>query len=336
MGISLAGYNAWPEDFEVSSPEALVNAYEQKRLAGSLVDREATEAYEATQPWTCDAMVHSFGLADFGKGKLSTPFRSYMKLEKNAFSEAQVTGDCVSHYVRNCLDTNRAVEIDLLKQPEEWVAMGSSVPIYGDRGHGGQGANCATLANFVVNESGLMFKQNYPQLGIDLTNYNSAVRLGIGWGRSGVPSAVVAEGKKYPATRIIRVKSLEEARDLMAAGYASGGCSGYSFSSTRDDWGVSQRTAKGWSHAMAWTGFDDRPVVWQRYNDCLVHVSQSWGKWNGGGWNVADYGPAPIGGFWILGRHARGMIESGWIAAVVDFAGPKKRDLPSYGAEAWA
>ena len=48
-----------------------------------------------------------------GKGKLSTPFMSVLKFDKNAYIERQTTGDCVSHATRNGCDLTRAVEIDV-------------------------------------------------------------------------------------------------------------------------------------------------------------------------------------------------------------------------------
>ena len=48
-----------------------------------------------------------------GKGKLSTPYKSVLKFDKNAYIERQTTGDCVSMSTRNACDVTRAVEIDV-------------------------------------------------------------------------------------------------------------------------------------------------------------------------------------------------------------------------------
>ena len=36
-----------------------------------------------------------------GKGKLSTPYKSVLKFDKNPYNERQTTGDCVSHGTQN-------------------------------------------------------------------------------------------------------------------------------------------------------------------------------------------------------------------------------------------
>ena len=142
-----------------------------------------------------------------------------------------------------------------------------------------------------------------------------------------MPQAVKAEAGKHKARYVSRITSLEQARDAIANGYGCGGCSGYSFSNRRDEFGHSERTREGWAHAMAWTGFDDTPETVGRYGGPLVGVNQSWGRWNSGGWNPA-YGPPVIGMFWIKGRDAAGMIKSGQIMALGDFDGFKRRVLP--------
>ena len=60
-------------------------------------------------------------IKDSGKGKLSTPFKSVLKFDKNAYIERQTTGDCVSHATRNACDLTRAVEIDV-GDKESWIA----------------------------------------------------------------------------------------------------------------------------------------------------------------------------------------------------------------------
>ena len=66
-----------------------------------------------------------------GKGKLSTPFMSVLKFDKNAYIERQTTGDCVSHATRNACDITRAVEIDIKGDKESWIARGATEAIYG-------------------------------------------------------------------------------------------------------------------------------------------------------------------------------------------------------------
>ena len=96
-----------------------------------------------------------------GKGKLSTPYKSVLKFDKNPYNERQTTGDCVSHGTRNACDVSRAVEIDVHRDREAWLARGATEAIYGARGHGGQGMSCARAATFVSETGGILVRKNY-------------------------------------------------------------------------------------------------------------------------------------------------------------------------------
>ena len=74
---------------------------------------------------------------------------------------------------------------------------------------------------------------------LTLSKYNS--RIGTNWGRSGVPRDVIEEGKKHQVKTISLVKSVEEARDAIANGYALSVCSNYGFSSRRDSTWYSEK-----------------------------------------------------------------------------------------------
>lgn len=258
-------------------------------------------------------------IKDSGKGKLSTPFKSVLKFDKDAYIERQTTGDCVSMATRNAVDVTRAVEIDVKGDSESWVARGATEAIYGSRGHSGQGMSCSRAASFVSKNGGVLVRKNYPGI-VDLTKYDS--RIGSGWGSRGVPSKVIDEANDHQIRTVSLVKTVEEARDALANGYGLAVCSSYGFSNRRDSKGIARKSGS-WSHAMAWTACDDTG------KEPLFLVQNSWGKWNSGG--HPEWGPIPDGSFLITADIAAGMLRQNGAYAYSDFNGFPPQKLPDYG-----
>jgi len=151
-----------------------------------------------------------------------------------------------------------------------------------------------------------------------LSKYNGS--LGAGWGSRGVPSEVVQEGKKHQVKTISLIKSVEEARDAIANGYALSVCSNYGFSSRRDSNGIAKRSGS-WNHAMCWCAMDDSHEI---YNETLFLIQNSWGVFNGGPKRFDQ----PDGSFWIRERDAAGMLaqNGAWVFSDVDGFPPRKVD----------
>lgn len=267
-------------------------------------------------PYFGDASKRIYGS---GKGKLSTPYKSVYKFDKNPYNERQTTGDCVSHATRNSVDITRAVEIDTGKQKESWIARGATEAIYGARGHGGQGMSCARAAEFVSKNGGIVVRKNYKDIA-DFTKYNG--NLGAGWGARGLPDKVIDLSNDYQIKTVSLVTTIEEARDALANGYGISVCSSYGFSNTRDSKGFAKPQGS-WAHAMAWIACDDTG------NEPAFLVQNSWGKWNSGG--HPGWGPIPDGSFLIKADVAQGMLNANAAYAFSDFDGFPPQKLPDYG-----
>ena len=239
-----------------------------------------------------------------------------VEYKEHAFiSNGCVVHNCVSHSTRNCIDVTRSTEI-IGGDREDFVARSATEAIYGSRGHGGQGMSCSGAARFVHQNGGVLLRKKYGD--IDLSKYNGM--LGAGWGRRGVPSEIVQEGKKHQVKTISNIRTVEEARDAIANGYAISVCSGYGFSSRRDKHGIASQKG-GWSHAMAWVAMDDSREI---HNETLFLVQNSWGVWNGGPKRLDQ----PDGSFWIREKDARGMLSGGgaWVMSDVDGFPARKVD----------
>ena len=256
-----------------------------------------------------------------GKGKLSTPYKSVLKFEKNPYNERQTTGDCVSHGTRNACDVSRAVEIDIHNEREDWIAKGATEAIYGYRGFSGQGMSCARAAEFVSKVGGIVVRKDYPGIA-DFSKYNG--NLGAGWGGRGLPDKVLDLSNDHQIRTASLIRTVEEARDALANGYGLAVCSNYGFASTRDKKGFA-KVSGSWGHCMAWIACDDTN------GEPAFLVQNSWGKWNDGG--HPEWGPIPDGSFLIHADAAEGMLSQNGSYAFSGFDGFPLQKLPSYGFE---
>lgn len=291
-------------DSNFKTPRQILNHY-RKGFVGAICDEEDVKKLmgELAMPVFGAAAYH---LSGSGEGRLSLPFKSLLKFDKGfGPAERQTTGDCVSHSTRNAVDITRAVEIEAGER-EDFVARGATEGIYQSRGHRGQGMSCSVAARYVHQNGGLLIRKDYGD--IDLSVYNS--NLGA---NHRIPNSIYAnEAQKHQVQTISNVRTVEEARDALANGYALSVCSGYGFSSRRDSNGIAKQ-GNGWNHAMAWTACDDTR---ERFDETLFLVQNSWGVWNSGP-IVFDQ---PKGSFWIREKDARGMLSGGgaWVFSSVD------------------
>ena len=303
-----------------NTPRELLKAY-REGFQGSICDPEETAELlgKLKTPLFGAAAYKLYGA---GEGKLSLPFKSLLKFDSGfGPSERQTTGDCVSHSTRNAVDITRAVEIDIKGEAESFEARGATEAIYQARGHRGQGMTCSGAAKYVHSKGGLLIRKDYGA--VDLSKYDSS--LGA---KHRIPSSIyTTEAKKHQVKTISLITTIEEARDALANGYAISVCSGYGFSSRRDNNGIAKR-GSGWSHAMAWIACDDTN---KRFKETLFLVQNSWGKWNSG----PKIHEQPDGSFWIREKDARGMLaqQGSWVFSDVD--GFPARDLPSYGTTSY-
>jgi intein/homing endonuclease len=229
--------------------------------------------------------------------------------------------NCVSHATRNAVDVSRAVEIDVHRDREAWLARGATEAIYGARGHGGQGMSCSRAATFVSQSGGILVRKNYKGV-VDLSKYNG--KLGAGWGSRGLPDKVIDVANDHQIKTVSLIRTIEEARDALANGYGLSVCSSYGFSNKRNNKGFA-RVSGSWAHAMAWIACDDTG------SEPAFLVQNSWGKWNDGG--HPEWGKIPDGSFLIHADVAAGMLKQNGAYAFSQFDGFPVQKLPSYGFE---
>lgn len=250
-----------------------------------------------------------------GRGKLLTPYKSASKLLPGCFEdEAQATGDCTSHGVRNVCEISRCVEIDIKGEAESVTKRLATEPIYGARGSNSYGMSVALAVQNAV-KYGVIERAKYSFA--DLSVYNAVI--GINWGSRGLPADVVAELKKHPMRYWARIQTIDDIFDAMDSGYAVVHGSQYGNNGVRDAKGYSRRNGS-WNHCHIYGAITPE-------GDCLD--INSWGIWNRGG--MPDWGPIP-GGSWVSPeKDVQWVLDTGEVFVVGDFNGYPARELPDYG-----
>lgn len=302
------GFNFWPDQGpKLNSVADIVDAYENKHLAGAYFEPETKERLLAYNHGLTgfsqfeDAAVAS-GFADESAGQLVIPFVHILEAYPGSLpGGGQERGDCVSWSQRNAglgtmvcevaaglpdQQTGLAEECPQVSQEGIKNGVLSTEAIYWWRRHSGHGWYCGSASLVTQKESGLWVRQDYPELGINLTKYSgNQTEL---YGKKPPTGKIAGEGKQHLIRAFAEVTTKQGRRDALANGYFLSTCGSESFSNQRDANGVSERTRAGWAHAMAVLAFDDRKIVYDRYGDSLELYQNSWAIWNGGSRDILD------------------------------------------------
>lgn len=300
------------DDYDFSpDPRQLVAIYESG-FKGVLPDAIQTAYMRRAAPTLYQAFSDA---KEAGKGRLSLPYKAALTLDPDFGSyESQTTGDCVSHASRNAGMMDYCV--DSLFGETTYKGRFATENIYGWRGHGGQGASCAVLAEYVSQEGpgGFIVRDSYDDgsNSVDLSVYDS--NIGHRWGRRGTPDWLNGIADSNKALRVMLCESVEMFRDAIALGFGISCCSGMGFSSSRNEDGVARQRG-GWGHAMTALGYDDTDWAHQNYKGGLALIQNSWGHWNDG----PKRHDQPDGSFWIEPKIVRRYVDGGecWIIASV-------------------
>lgn len=237
----------------------------------------------------------------------------------------QGIGDCVSWGWAHGCDVCLAVEWKLGASSEwrpaatEAIYGGSRVESRGARTGGWSDGSYGGAAAKWVHDWGALFRQPYPELGFDLTRYDSsrAKQWGYyGCGGSGDSGKADGEAKKHPVRSVALVRNFQEAAAAISAGYPVPVCSGQGFSSQRDKDGFS-RASGSWSHCMCFSSV--------RYDRRGLLCQNSWGP----NWIKGPKWPEdqPDGSFWVDEATVNRMLRGEDSFAVSAYEGFPYRDL---------
>lgn len=240
----------------------------------------------------------------------------------------QKIGDCVSWGWGHGADVHLAVmwalgDITIAEwrpAATEAIYGGSRVEARGRSYYAGGDGSYGGAAARWVREWGIVFRQPYPELGIDLTTYDGGRARSwgaYGCGGPGDNGRLDSLAKQHPIRNVALVRSFREAAAALQSGYPVPVCSGQGFHEIRDRDGFS-RPSGSWSHCMCFVGvrFGDRPGLL-----CL----NSWGpRWISGPKWPEDM---PDGSFWVDASVCDRMLSLGDSFAISGYDGFPLRTL---------
>lgn len=320
-----------PED---ATPEQVVEAYNQGMqgwIWNLQVEREWEQFWSGQQSLYSQAPQLKDSHKDPDKQRVLL-YRYREQYDPGAFSmEAQTTGDCVSHGDRNARDSSRCVEMAIKNAEFSYYRRGATETTYAMRGHSGEGMDPARAAQ-IVTKYGWLFRENYPDLGFDLTKYNSSI--GSNFGRSGLPQKVLDYMQKhYNVGSSARPDTVEETLDLMANGHSGHSGQSWGTSSSQPADGINRGPGPRWGHDMSHQGYDLTQEFFK--SDPVAFVPNQWGAWNKPNkiWlaNQDVYGPWIPGMIVIsLDEYERYFVKSGSIHFYSAVKGFPQQTLPPF------
>lgn len=237
-------------------------------------------------------------------------------------SEAQREGNCVGTMIRNqgmvdgCMDALFG-ETEWPKGPDGKGLWYCSEPIYGERGHGGEGANCWRLWNAVSPDGGAGFLHRGKYGRYDLTKYTT---IGGQWGSRGTPQEILDLCDDNPAFDQFKIRSIEEALDALTLGFGLGRCGSDGYSSKRNEDGLSEATTS-WNHAIAVGGYVREQRILDKYGGPIFLYGHNWSLWNSGPkpWEISD------GSWFVRQRQLESRIKAGECCAIAGLPGKNRK-----------
>lgn len=306
MGVKayIKGGQDWRPEMNCLTADQVREAYDQGFVGayydGDAHDQRVAEAKATTGFTTIHDAATSYGWAGSAAGQLVVPYVYFMEQYPGAWpGPAQECGDCVSHSDSNAVKFTMTCDVvSGLPDPrtgkvegfpdvsEEGIRNGviSTEWVYWFRGSNGDGWSCDSSASWRT-KTGILLRQAYPELGIDLTRYSASLAHKYGGQRP--PESMQVVGKDHLLWSTANCNTPDECRDALANGHGLHTCGGEGYSNQRDENGVSRRQGS-WSHAMSVIAWDDRPDTIKIYGSSLACVLNSWAKWNSGPRDIRD------------------------------------------------
>jgi hypothetical protein len=290
-------------------------------------------------------VAHEWDFAGKGAGKLVPMWENVLKVWPGCWpGPAQENSSCVAFGLQRASLMSWSCEL-LDGKPDEITGVIEGKPdlspeaiansvlatetSYWWRGYGGDsGWTCSGAAKAVTTDCGIWVRQNYPEFKFDLTKYDASLELR--YGSRTPPGPIVDYGRQHLIRTATFLKTIEEIRDFLYAGYGVQFCSSLKWSDTRDEHGYSPVVPGSWAHSQSVCGYDDRPETIQLYGGALACVLNSWGRWNRGPRKVlgASY-EIPEGAYWTKAKN----LIAGTVIAYSSVAGWPQRKLATYGAK---
>lgn len=289
--------------------------------------------------------IDDYGLNEVGKDTVSLPYLAALELYPHCLpGGAQQHGSCVAWATRNAIMVSFCAYLKYGQNLEKFAApvvsplaashgAFSQEAIYWYRRHRGDGWQGSAAAQVVTSECGLVPRQKYDELGLDLTEYNPNTE--VKYGLTVPPENIRKAFSQHLCGSATVCKGWDQVRSMVASGYALQTCGMEAWEFKRDAYGVARRDRRdSWSHALAVIAVDDRPDIRERYSSDgksgLVLVQNSWGNVNEGPDIV--FGTShriPPGSFWSRWED----FKDRYMVALGPSKGWPAMRLPNWGTE---
>lgn len=288
-----------PDNLLIPTPE-LVKLYQSGKILGAYVDSDRLPSHvrrlaryhqdafkrEVKNPLFETAPKANWKAGEW-KGKRCLLWHCWKKVDpEKALWGAQITGDCVSWGERCKLETRRCVEFLLHGEREQYLRRQATCLLYSGRGHTGQGASPSRIAQWATRCGILLedpaFRDSSGKVW-DFSDYQTYVRYGMSYGRTGMPQAIIDVTSKNRPLGASLVTGTDQLCDLFWNGYPTS--AGFSLGTASSGNPVS-RISGTTAHQTCMVGMDDTPEARYKckqsmgYEDTLIFWDQSWGDWN--------------------------------------------------------
>ncbi len=236
-------------------------------------------------------------LDNFGQSKIACLWKPYEQVTKQSWVPRQQKGpDCVAFATGAAMDILTAVQIIIKGKRECFLAASNTDMIYtGSRkliaGKTSLGGLRAEWCVSYLKKYGNLLRQEYGEY--NLTPYSSVTMKK--WFAKGIPKELLVIAKEHPLLESAQVRSWEEFRDAIAAGYPVVFCATMDGSnSKRDNDGfIKPKPKRKWYHSWCGAGIVDG----KRPGALLIN---SHGKHYGSG--PKTHGQ-PDGSVWVDAKH---------------------------------
>lgn len=325
----------------MSDTEDQIELYE-RGFVGAAYSKEAADhlkrsIYNSGGNVYASEAIDAYRLFGSGEGKLVLPYVAAMTLYPDCLpGGAQERGSCVAWNTRNAalvsycahvMYGNERIAAPPVSETARKNGVCSTEGIYWHRQKDSDGWFCDAAVDVAMTKCGLLLRKPYPSLGLDLTEY-SPVTEGK-WGRIPPPQHVAEAIDDNLVKNATIVENYEQARDLLANGYALSTCGSEAFSKRRSGpYGICERAAGTWYHAMAIVAGDFRKETMDKEGPLFL-VQNSWGNYLGDSHNRV-YGTTytiPVGSFWARWEDIRNRR----MIAVGASHGWPAQELPDFG-----
>lgn len=228
---------------------------------------------------------------------------------------AAIVLGCVQAYLDSTETFDKLVSTEII------YGFSRNLPELGNGMFGSSGGSCGIFGAKFLNRYGLILRQNYEELGIDLTTYDVNKALKYGASLQNCPQNILKYGHDNLVKTISQVRNYNEAADALYSGYPITVCSNVGFDSMTRDSQLFIPRSGSWSHCMLLIGV--RNSISRKGLLCL----NSWGDFIQGKYAHVD--EIPNGAFYIEESTINDMLGQGdsWVFSSLQSYPARNLDL---------